>query len=227
MIPYGDSPTRHITPLITWLLILVNVAVFFYELSLSQGELERFFDAWGVVPFNLSLVSLVTSQFLHGGWLHLLGNMLFLWVFGDNVEDAMGHLRYLAFYLLCGIIAALTHIFFNLGDRTPAVGASGAIAGVMGAYLILHPSAWVRVFVPVFLIFGFIQVPALVLIGLWFVTQLFSGISAIGDAMGGEAGIAFWAHIGGFIAGLILVFIFRRRGRTMTRVASRDRYSGA
>jgi membrane associated rhomboid family serine protease len=231
MIPYGDSPERRIIPLVNWALILLNVLVFVYELSLPERDLVRFFNTWGVVPRDLtpadmsSFITLISSQFLHGGWAHLLGNMLFLWVFGDNVEDAVGHVRYVIFYLLCGAIAALAHVFFNLGDSTPSVGASGAIAGVMGAYLVLYPSASIKVFVPIFLFFGLIRLPALVLIGIWFAMQLFSGISSIGEVGGGEAGIAFWAHVGGFVAGLLLIFIFRQPGRTMSRALPSDRYS--
>lgn len=228
MIPIGDSPRRRITPVINWALIIINVVVFLYELSLpTERQLDRFFFEWGVVPVEFVsfwqqpsfdqiglLARLITSQFLHGGWLHILGNMLFLWVFGDNVEDAMGHVRYLIFYLLSGVLASLTHIAFNLNSQIPAVGASGAIAGVMGAYLILYPTAIVQVLVPVFFFFWTAHVPALLLIGIWFLLQLFSGIAAIGYATGGEAGIAFWAHVGGFLAGLVLVFFFRQRGRT-------------
>lgn len=227
MIPIGDSPRRRTFPFVNWTLIILNVIVFIYELSLpTERQLNAFFLTWGVVPAEFRnfwenpdpglLIPLVTSQFLHGGWLHIIGNMLFLWVFGDNVEDAMGHLRYLIFYLLGGILAALAHIALNPNSTVPAVGASGAIAAVMGAYLVLYPTAIVQVLVPVFLFFWTFHIPALVLIGIWFLTQLFAGlaeIGAIGEATGGEAGVAFWAHIGGFIAGLVLVFFFRRRRR--------------
>jgi membrane associated rhomboid family serine protease len=177
--------------------------------------------------FDLSridaLYPLITSQFIHGGWLHISGNMVFLWVFGDNVEDTVGHIRYIFFYLICGVLAALTHVAFNLFSDVPSVGASGAIAGIMGAYLVLYPTATVRALVPIFLFLWPVHLPAVLLIGIWFLMQLFSGLTAIGNTTGGEAGVAFWAHIGGFIAGLVLIFFFRQPGRTIT--PARRRYA--
>ena len=150
-----------------------------------------------------------TSMFVHAGWAHIIGNMLFLWIFGDNVEDRMGHLRYLLFYFICGIAAALTQTFVSPDLAVPNVGASGAIAGVLGAYLILYPKAWVQVVIIPLFFLPFL-VPAALLIGFWFVTQLFSGLAEMGNTTAGS-GVAFWAHIGGFIAGAVLVWIFKRR----------------
>lgn len=237
MIPIGDSPVRRTTPYVNWLIIVINVLVFFYELSLPGRALDRFFFTWGVVPVDIvqairffpvqvdALFPLLSSQFLHGGWLHIIGNMVFLWVFGDNVEDTMGHLRYLVFYLVSGVLAGLAHVVFNLTSDVPSVGASGAIAGVMGAYLVLYPTAMVRTLVPVFFILWPIYLPAVLLIGIWFLLQVFSGITSIGPATGGDGGVAFWAHVGGFIAGLVLVFVFRQPRRHMARVHPRHRYA--
>jgi membrane associated rhomboid family serine protease len=200
--------------------------------GLETSEADRFIFDWGFVPACLgdavgldpdvdarelsivcdtagnALLGVFTSMFVHAGWAHIVGNMLFLWIFGDNVEDRVGHVRYLVFYLLCGIAAAAAQTFMALDTVIPAVGASGAIAGLMGAYLMLHPTAMVQVIVlPLFFLPFF--VPAALLIGVWFVMQLFSGFAEIGQATVGS-GVAWWAHIGGFIAGAILIWIFRR-----------------
>jgi membrane associated rhomboid family serine protease len=202
----------------------------------TYSELDRFFSEWGTIPAcvsdlmglnpdvaqqtlgticergNNTLTSPLTAMFMHAGWLHLLGNMLFLWIFGDNVEEAMGHFRYLVFYLLCGLGASMTHVLVNANDVVPSIGASGAIAGVMGAYLMLYPRATVAVLFPIFLIFWAIPVPAVLLIGVWFVMQVFSGAASIGaDVVGGGGGVAWFAHIGGFVLGLLLAYPFRRR----------------
>jgi rhomboid family protein len=160
-------------------------------------------------PGDRELIQPITAMFVHAGWVHIGGNMLFLWIFGDNVEDNMGHLRYLLFYFLCGIAAAVTQTAFSLNSTVPAVGASGAIAGVLAAYLILYPKAMVRViFLPLFFL-PFV-LPAVILIGIWFVIQVFSGIASIGNANAGS-GVAWWAHVGGFTAGAVLILLFRRR----------------
>jgi membrane associated rhomboid family serine protease len=164
---------------------------------------------------NGELLRLITSMFVHAGWLHIAGNMLFLWIFGDNVEDSMGHLRYLLFYVICGLVAAATQTLFTLDTIVPAVGASGAIAGVLAAYLITYPKSKVEVIIlPLF--FWPFFVPAIVLIGFWFATQVFSGVMSIGQATTGS-GVAFWAHVGGFIAGAILVWFFRQKERLRPR----------
>ncbi len=224
MIPISDSPRSQTRPYVTYLLILANFGVFFYELGLSQLDLARFFFDWGVVPSILSdylenpdvsrwdeAARPVTAQFIHAGWLHLLGNMLFLYVFGDNVEDALGHRRYLVFYLGAGYVGALAQVYTNTSDAVPMVGASGAIAGVLGAYLLLYPRARVVVVVP-FLFFAPLVVPALTLIVIWFVTQLFSGLASVGYATGGEGGTAWWAHVGGFASGALAGPLLARRG---------------
>ena len=222
MIPIGDSTRRRTTPYVNVGIIIACVLVFLYELSLSTIDVGRFFQDWGVVPVQLvdwlespSVVeepsTVVTSMFIHGGWLHLIGNMLFLWVFGDNVEDAMGHGRYLVFYLLAGLAATALQVFIDQESLIPIVGASGAIAGVLGAYLVLYPRATVSVLIPWLWFFGAFPVPAAFLIVFWFLLQLLSGVASLGAAAGVTEGIAFWAHVGGFIAGVVLVWAFRRQ----------------
>ena len=222
MIPIGDSTRRHTIPYVNLGIIIASVLVFLYELSLSTIDVGRFFQDWGVIPVQLvdwlespSVVeepsTVVTSMFIHGGWLHLIGNMLFLWVFGDNVEDAMGHVRYLVFYLLAGLAATTLQVFIDQESFIPMVGASGAIAGVLGAYLVLYPRATVSVVIPLLWFFGAFPVPAAFLIIFWFLLQLLSGVASLGAAAGVTEGIAFWAHVGGFIAGVVLVGAFRHQ----------------
>jgi membrane associated rhomboid family serine protease len=222
MIPIGDDGRgRRITPLVNWLLILANLGVFIYQLTLPMTELEQFVFQYGAVPAELvpaiqslstdslsPFATVFTSMFMHGSIAHFLGNMLFLWVFGDNIEDAMGHIRYLFFYLAGGIAASMSHVIFDPESSVPMIGASGAISAVMGAYLLLFPTGMVRVlvFFGIPLIF---MVPALLMIGLWFATQLMSGVAALEGAGEAAGGIAFWAHIGGFVAGAILIWFFR------------------
>lgn len=203
-------------------IIIVNVAVFLYELSLGERELERFFQQFGVVPYFVTtalysfdvgvatILPLFSSMFLHGGWLHLGGNMLYLWVFGDNVEDKLGHGRYFVFYLLTGLSASFVHILIDPTSEVPTVGASGAISGVLGAYLLMFPGARVVTLVPIFMFLQVAELPALIVLGLWFVLQFFNGIASLGFDTAGMGGVAWWAHIGGFIAGLIFVKPFRK-----------------
>jgi membrane associated rhomboid family serine protease len=220
LIPLKDTnPLRWIGfPYVTVALIAACVLAFLWQVSLGPAQ-NRVVYALGAIPAvvtgqralppGIAMVpaelTLITSMFLHGSWLHLGGNMLFLWIFGDNVEDAMGHLRFLIFYLVCGVAAALVHIYFNLGSEIPTVGASGAISGVLGAYLVLHPRAQV---LTLFLRF-FITLPAFVVLGVWIGLQ---GLSAYMEMGGKAGGVAWWAHIGGFVAGAMLVLLFRRRG---------------
>jgi membrane associated rhomboid family serine protease len=169
-----------------------------------------------MVPADFSWPTLLSSMFLHGGWMHFLGNMLFLWIFGDNVEDRMGHGRFLVFYLLCGAVAAAAHLASDPASPVPTIGASGAVAGVMGAYFVLYPQSRILTLVPIFLFIQIVEIPAIIFLGLWFVLQLFSGLGSVlstarGDAVGG---IAFWAHVAGFAAGALLVLAFRRPERT-------------
>lgn len=201
------------------------------------SELDRWTFAWGAVPCRLTdqcpnnqtgstveglqgppheLINLVTSMFIHGGWAHILGNMLFLFIFGDNIEDAMGHLGYLLFYVAGGILAGLAQIMSDAAGVVPAVGASGAIAAVLGAYLVTYPRASVQVVIPIIIIPFFTRVPAVLMMGLWFVTQIV-GLGSVTNATGGEGGVAYGAHIGGFLAGLVLVFFFRGRQRSEDR----------
>lgn len=217
VIPIGDSVPSRTFPLVNLLIISANVAVFFYELSLG-GRINAFFYDWGVVPAFLSdyvehpgdnssqvLLTPFTAMFMHGGWVHLIGNMVFLWVFGDNIEDALGHLRYLVFYVLAGLGAVALQVFFSPNDLVPMVGASGAIAGVLAAYMVLYPRATVVVLIPLFLFFWTAYVPAIFLIGMWFIIQLMSGLATVGYVTGGSGGVAWWAHVGGFLAGIVLV----------------------
>ena len=221
MIPVGDSTRRRITPYVNVGIIVACVLVFLYELSLNAFEVNEFFQDWGVVPAQLvdwwgspssveEPATVVTAMFIHGGWLHLIGNMLYLWVFGDNVEDAMGHGRYLLFYLLAGGGAVALQVFLDQDNVIPMVGASGAIAGVLGAYLVLYPRATVAVLIPWFWFFGAFPVPAAFLIIFWFLLQLLNSVASLGTATGVTEGIAFWAHVGGFLTGLALVWVFRR-----------------
>jgi len=165
----------------------------------------------------LRLESLVTSMFLHGGWLHLIGNMWFLWIYGDNVEDTLGHVKYLLFYLLCGVAAGLVHMAFNIDSRVPTVGASGAIAGVMGAYVIKFPRSRIVTLVPVFFFLTTVEIPASVILVYWFVVQIFSGVGQIGYSHLSQGGVAWFAHVGGFLAGTLLIFALRPSGRYRRR----------
>lgn len=220
MIPIRDTIPHRRFPFTTWFIILLNGVVFFFELSLPEEVLRQFTYIFGVVPeryFNPELVlnqgnylPFLTSMFLHGGWLHLIGNMWFLYLFGDNVEDCMGHLRFLIFYLLSGIAASLIFVYFAPHSKFPVIGASGAIAGVMGAYFVMFPRSRILTLVPIFFLPYFIELPAVIFIGFWFILQLFSGtFSLIAPESGG--GIAWWSHIGGFVVGIILLPLFRKR----------------
>ncbi|HSU87341.1 MAG TPA: rhomboid family intramembrane serine protease [Terriglobia bacterium] len=224
MIPFRDNIPSRSFPLITILIIVTNVLVFFYELSLGRG-LERLIMHYGVVPANvlawpqsnlpLAAVALpfFTSMFLHGGWLHLIGNMWYLWIFGDNIEDRLGHFSYLIFYLLCGLGAGIVHTILNAGTEIPSVGASGAIAGVLGAYVVSYPFARVLTLIPIFVFLQVIEIPALLVLGFWFVMQFLSGTASLAVAGGNAGGVAWWAHVGGFVIGMILVGLFPRKDR--------------
>ncbi len=232
MIPLRDAnPSRH-TPWLTFLLIATNLLVFLYEAALSPAGLEQVVYTLGVVPARVTtfpsqpdvtaldaFLPLVTSMFLHGGWLHLLGNMWFLWIFGDNIEDRLGHLRFLLFYLVCGLGAGFAHVLFNLNSTVPTIGASGAVAGVLGGYFVLFPGARVLTLVPVFFVF-FVELPAYLILLYWFVLQLFSGAISLGARSGDVGGVAWWAHVGGFVLGMLLVWLFKQRTRSR-RIAFR------
>ena len=215
MIPLRDVIPSRTTPYVTVGLIVLNAMVFVYELTLDDALLEEFVLYFGLIPAAFGWVPMITSMFVHGGVLHFGGNMLFLWIFGDNVEDRMGHGRFLVFYLLCGIAAALAQTAMRPDSVVPMVGASGAIAGVMGAYFVLYPHSRIVTLVPIFVFIQIMEVPAIVFLGIWFVLQFISGVGSIAATTGGEpmGGVAFWAHIAGFVAGLAGVVVFRRRDR--------------
>ena len=217
MIPIrDDNPTRTVA-FVTIALIVLNVLAFVYELSLQSGPgVEAFFANFALVPAEFThaptpgeLRTVFTSMFLHGGWAHLIGNMWFFWIFGNNVEDSVGHFKFIIFYLVCGIAAAIAQILSAPDSYVPMIGASGAISGVLGAYLLLFPRARVLVLIPIWIILKFIYVPAWLLLIVWFALQLFSGWATVGARNGG--GVAFWAHVGGFVAGLALIPLFKKR----------------
>lgn len=224
MFPIGDDRTSGgLAPLVTLGLVVLNVLAFLFEISQPPGALQSFVQAWGVVPREYTLgrdlaptiplpfwSTLITSMFLHGGWMHLGGNMLYLWIFGDNLEKTMGHARFLAFYLACGVAAGLAHIFFSGASNIPTVGASGAISGVLGGYLVLFPNNRVRVLTRG----GIVAVPAIVVLGFWIVIQLINGLGSLAVTTE-TGGVAYMAHVGGFVAGLVLVKLMAARRRTV------------
>lgn len=225
MIPIGDyAGERPRFPFVTVALIAINVIAFLYEVTLPAARLEQFLLQWGAVPREIVqgtdlpptiglpiYATLISSIFLHGGWLHLGGNMLYLWIFGDNVENALGHVKYLLFYLFCGVAASLAQIAVSADSLIPTVGASGAIAGVMGAYLVMFPAATVRTLVFIFFFVTVVYLPAILVIGVWFLLQLVDGVAALGARTQETGGVAFWAHIGGLVVGAILAFLIRGR----------------
>jgi membrane associated rhomboid family serine protease len=213
MIPLRDVIPSRTTPYVTIGIIALNVLAFWFELSLSPGTRQVFIREYGIVPASLAWFGLFSSMFLHGGWLHIIGNMWYLWIFGDNVEDRMGHGRYLVFYLLCGLVAGLAHAFVNPDSFVPTIGASGAVAGVMGAYFVLYPRSRVLALIPLFIFIEIVEIPAVFFLGFWFVMQLFSGAGSIAHTTGSQGGVAFWAHVAGFLFGLGAVFVFRRPER--------------
>jgi membrane associated rhomboid family serine protease len=229
MIPIRDDQPRFSTPYITYFLVALNVVVFLMELSIgaqSHSTLNSLIYEFGVVPQQIlgavggstqlspvaAVVPIFTSMFLHGSWLHIIGNMWVLWIFGDNIEDHLGHFSYLAFYLVCGFAAAVAHILLNPGSNVPTVGASGAIAGIMGAYFLLYPKARVLTIVPLIVFFTFWWLPAWIVLGYWFLVQFLSGTAtSIAYSSSSSGGIAFWAHVGGFVAGIILIKVLPER----------------
>lgn len=220
MIPIRDTIPSRSFPIVSVTLIVVNTIVFLFEMSLGRN-LEFLMDRYALVPAKLAslfedgsqpvrtVAPVFTSMFLHAGWIHLIGNMLYLWIFADNVEDKMGRVRFVLFYLLCGAGAAALHVIMSPTSETPTVGASGAIAGVLGAYFLLFPRARVLTLFPIFFFIQFIEVPAFFFLGFWFLMQFFSGALSIGIEPSG-GGVAWWAHVGGFVTGMTLVFPFRK-----------------
>ncbi|HDP98914.1 MAG TPA: rhomboid family intramembrane serine protease [bacterium] len=223
MIPLRDTIPSRSFPFITILLILINGAIFLLEISLGKGLVE-FVEMFGLIPeryFKLAsgeghnivqrYLPFLTSIFLHGGWFHVLWNLWFLWIFGDNVEDHFGHFKFLLFYIICGLLAGLAHVYVNPGSIIPTIGASGAIAGVMGAYIVLYPRSKVLTIIPIFFIFPIIHIPAFVFLGIWFISQFISGAASLGIDQS-FSGVAWWAHIGGFLAGaVVIIFLFPRK----------------
>jgi membrane associated rhomboid family serine protease len=232
MIPLRDTIPSSRFPAVTLGIIGANALVFLMEINMGPGALDAFFRVWGIVPAcytssrlpvwqvmrlcdaalppPMHYFALLSSMFLHGGWMHILGNMWSLWIFGDNVEDRMGRGGFLLFYLLSGLAAGAVHIITNPGSGVPTVGASGAIAGVMGAYLLLFPRATVITLVPIFFFLQTMEMPAVLFLGLWFLTQLFSGTLALAASGAQAGGVAWWAHIGGFVVGVLWAVLLRR-----------------
>ncbi len=215
MIPIRDTIRSRSVPLVTWLIILANVLVFFYELNLSPFRLDRFFQTYALVPSALHLnnpltwLPLFTHMWLHAGWFHIISNMWVFFIFGDNVEDRMGSLRFLIFYLMGGLAAGLMQDLLSTDPNVPALGASGAIAAVMGAYFFYFPRARVITLIPIIIIPWFIELPAVIFLGFWFLTQLVPGLLSLSTASGAAAGgVAWWAHVGGFLFGLVLAAPF-------------------
>jgi membrane associated rhomboid family serine protease len=215
MIPLRDVIPSRTTPIVTYLIIAVNLAAFVYELAvmrLPEPALERFYLTYGLIPAHFSWTAAVTSMFLHDGWLHIAGNLWSLWIFGDNVEDRLGHGRFLFFYLACGVMAGLVQTWVSPDSPLPVVGASGAIAGVMGAYFVLFPYSRVLVLIFLFVFVDVIELPAVFFLGFWFFMQLIGGVGRLAEtALTG--GVAFWAHVGGFLTGVAGVWLLRRPER--------------
>jgi len=213
MFPLKDTQPSYTRPVVTIAIIVVNLLIFLFEFSLGAETRGELIEYYGLVPDHLRLSSILTSMFLHGGWMHVLGNMWFLWIFGDNIEDLLGHTKFLLFYLLCGTAAAAGQVIASPYSTIPMVGASGAIAGVMGAYLIKFPRS--RILAIVF--FFIIEIPAPIMLAYWFVIQLFNGLGSIARTHVSEGGVAFFAHVGGFLAGMLLIKIMRTNDRYYRR----------
>jgi membrane associated rhomboid family serine protease len=215
MFPLYDTVRSRRFPFINLMLILINVLAFLYEIQMDPSALKEFIFEWGLIPARLlsdpstAWVTIFTSMFLHGGWFHIINNMWVLFIFGDNVEARMGGIRYLIFYLLSGVAAVFLQTYILPSSNVPMIGASGAVAGVLGAYLILFPHSRIASLVPILFIFTIIEIPAVIFLLFWFASQLYSGLFAIQGSSG--SGIAWWAHVGGFLFGIIMVFFFRTR----------------
>ena len=229
MIPLKDTIPSRTFPFVNYAIIALNVIVFIFELLLGKKGLEMFFLKFGLVPANFFaawhshnagivgiLLPFFTCMFLHAGWLHIIGNMWFLYIFGDNIEDKLGHIKYIFFYLACGFVAGASQFVFALHSHVPMIGASGAIAGVLGAYLLLFPQSKILTLVPIVFFIQIVELPAFIFLLIWFLIQFFYGTISIGALSGVGGGVAWWAHIGGFIMGMVLVKVFlKRRKRTI------------
>jgi membrane associated rhomboid family serine protease len=235
LLPLADHNPRRTTPVVNLLLVGINILMFFWELQLeAANRLEPVLFNVAFVPARFwalpqaivpNVITMFVSMFLHGGWLHLGGNMLYLWIFGDNIEDRLGHFRYLLFYFASGIAATLAHAVMNPASQMPSIGASGAIAGVLGAYLVLFPKQRVTTLIPIFIFITVREIPAIILLGFWIVMQLFLGAASVGNEMQNAGGVAYFAHIGGFVAGMVLIVLFGglRRRRVQPAYANRWR----
>jgi len=222
MFPLRDTTKSRTAPIVNYTIIALNLMIFFLESALSPRDLQSLVSIFGLVPYRFltnlgatELITVFTSMFLHGGWFHVISNMWALYIFGDNIEDRLGRWRYILFYLVSGIAAALAHILVQPTSKVPVIGASGALSGVMGAYMVLFPRSRVITLVPMFIFPWFMEIPAAIFIGLWFLSQLFSGMLALSIPMvyGTYGGVAWWAHIGGFVAGIVLGRLLARRRR--------------
>ena len=213
MIPLRSSERTYSPPSVTLALIVANLAIFLYEVSLPEYQLNRLIRVHGIVPDRFHATMLLTSMFMHGGWMHVLGNMWFLWIFGRGIEDLLGHVRFLVFYLACGVAAGIIHVVSNYYSPVPTIGASGAIAGVMGAYLIKYPRASIVTLIFIFVFFTTVDIPAAFLLIYWFLIQFFSGVGSVGDSQISHGDVAWFAHVGGFLAGMLLVKIIPVRQR--------------
>ena len=211
MFPLRDVIPSRTTPVVTVAIIILNAVAWFFELSMPREQLSTFLQMWGVVPATFVPSTLITSMFLHGGWSHVIGNMWYLWIFGDNVEDRMGHGRFIVFYLLCGITAAVGQMWIDPNSLLPTIGASGAIAGVMGAYIVLYPKSRVLTLVTLIIFWEIIELPAVALLGVWFAMQLVNAGAVAVTASTTGGGVAFMAHVAGFVMGAIAIFVFKRR----------------
>ena len=226
MIPLYDTVRSRTFPIINWMLVGLNVLAFLREIGMEPAELQAFIFANGLIPSQLianpegEWIKIFLSMFLHGGWFHIISNMWVLLIFGDNVEGGMGSIRYLIFYLLSGVAAGLLQIYVMPTSMVPMIGASGAVAGVLGAYLILFPHSRVASLVPILFIFTIVEIPAVLFLIFWFVSQLYSGLGSLRGGV--ESGVAWWAHVGGFAFGVLMVFFFRRR--TLYRIDYRRDY---
>jgi membrane associated rhomboid family serine protease len=224
VIPLKDTILRQGFPLVTWIIILLNGVIFIFEISIPKNLLQQLFYLFGLVPAKYSYpnwafihgvpfddyLSFVTNMFLHAGWLHIIGNMWFLYIFGRTVEDQMGHIRFMIFYILAGILASITYFLIDIHSRIPEFGASGAIAGVMGAYILMFPRAKILTLILILFFPWLIELPALVFIGYWFLIQLVGGTLTLASPIS-QGGIAWWAHVGGFVFGMVMIPLFRRR----------------
>ena len=217
MIPLRDVIPSRTVPYITVTIIVLNAIAWLFELALPRDVLPAFLQLYGVVPADFHASTLVSSMFLHGSWMHVIGNMWYLWIFGDNVEDRVGHGRFIIFYLLCGAAAALGQILIDPTSTLPTIGASGAIAGVMGAYFVLYPQSRVLTLIPLIIFWEIVELPAIFLLGFWFLMQLFSAGAIAVTASTGGGGVAFAAHVAGFVCGVAGVFVFRKRELPQSR----------